>query len=242
MNGAMLGRVQARSVCRLPVRCRRSALDQGLRALGVPRRRASRASGRVAASAGAAAACSTGAPPATAASIAASADGSTRSIASCLARIAVGVVRVERRLLEEVLAQQAAGAEHDALGRARACRCRGAGRSRAAAPRAGAARAPRRVLLPVGGDLAPEPAAEVVERVAAVPVDRGEVALAGERRVERPERARQAQRVLGDRLGEVAARRRDGADDRHRARRDRSDRGSGPRRRARRTRARRVDR
>ena len=126
-------------------------------------------------------------------------------------------MRVERRLLEEVLAQQAPGPEHDALGR----------RERVGAEQLDdleqlrlaleqLAR-PRAVLLPFRGDLAAEPAGEVVERVAAVPVDRREVPLAGERGVQRPERARQSQRVLGDRLGEVAARRRDRADDAHRA-------------------------
>ena len=86
---------------------------------------------------------------------------------------------VERRLLEEVLAQQATGAEHDALGR----------RERVGAEELDdleqlrlaleqLAR-PGAVLLPVGGDLAPEPVGEVVERVAAVPVDRGEVPLRG---------------------------------------------------------------
>ena len=52
-----------------------------------------------------------------------------------------------------------------------------------------------------------------VERVAVEPVDRREVALVGELRVEAPEDLRDAERVLRYRLGKVAARRRNGSDD-----------------------------
>ena len=117
---------------------------------------------------------------------------------------AVGVDLVERRLLQEVLAQQAAGLEHDPLG----------GRERVGSEqlhdleqRALAlqqVQRPGAVRAPVLRDLAVEPGAELVERVAAGPVDRGEVTLAREARVEAPERPGEAQAVLRDRLREVA--------------------------------------
>ena len=123
-----------------------------------------------------------------------------------LARVAVGVVLVERRLLEEVLAQQPPGAEHDALGRRRACRRRASWTtSSSCASRWSSSRAQARCSSQSAATSRPNQLGEVVERVAAVPVDRGEVPRAGQRRVERPERAREPQRVLGDRLGEVAA-------------------------------------
>ena len=135
-----------------------------------------------------------------------------------LAERAVRVHVVECRLLQEVLAQQPAALEHDALG----------GRERVGAEqlhdleqRALALQEVERpgpLGAPAVGDLTVEPGVELVERVAAVPVDRREVPLARERRVEPPERPGEAQAVLRDRLGEVAACRRDGADDRDRAR------------------------
>ena len=57
-----------------------------------------------------------------------------------------------------------------------------------------------------------------VERVGVEPVDRREVPALRELRVEGPEDLDDAERVLRDRLGEVAAGRRDRADDRDRAR------------------------
>ena len=112
---------------------------------------------------------------------------------------------VERELLKEVLAQEATDASTTRSGAAR-CRHRGAARSPGAGSRvAAASRTPARCASQIGRDLAREPTGEVVERLAAVPVDRREMPLARQRRVKRPERARQAQRSLRDRLGEVAA-------------------------------------
>ena len=81
----------------------------------------------------------------------------------------------------------------------------------------------------------PLPARVGVQRIARAPVDRREVTLVGQRRVERPQGAGHAQRGLRDRLGEVAARRRDRADDRHRAHRAPAFRTRARDRRARRT-------
>src|SRR5688500_15896817 len=80
-----------------------------------------------------------------------------------LARPAVGVVLIERRLLEEVLAQEAPGAKHDALG----------GRERVGTEELYDLQElrlalqqlahPGAMLLPVRSDFTPEPAGEVVE-------------------------------------------------------------------------------
>ena len=135
-----------------------------------------------------------------------------------LAERAVRVHVVECRLLQEVLAQQLATLEHDALG----------GRERVGAEQLHdleqralslqEVECPGPLGAPAVGDLTVEPCVQLVQRVAAVPVDRREVPLACERRVEAPERPGETQAVLRDRLGEVAACRRDGTDDRHRAR------------------------
>jgi len=73
---------------------------------------------------------------------------------------------------------------------------------------------PLALLRPVVGDFVLEPRVELilVQRVRLVPVDRREVAPFRQVRVERPERLHDAQRVLGDRLGEVTAGRRHRAD------------------------------
>ena len=69
-------------------------------------------------------------------------------------------------------------------------------------------------LRPVLGDVLLEPWIELIsiQRVGFVPVDRREMPAFGEIRVERPERFDNSQCVLGDRLGEVTARRRHGTD------------------------------
>ena len=131
---------------------------------------------------------------------------------------AVRIHVVECRLLQEVLAQERAALEHDAFGGSERVGAEQLHDLEQRALTLQEVERPRSLRAPAGIDLAVEPGIELIERVAAVPVDRREVPLARERRVEPPERPGEAQAVLRDRLGEVAARRRDGADDRDGAR------------------------
>ena len=104
---------------------------------------------------------------------------------------AVRIDLVERRLLQEVLPQQPARLEHDALGGGERV---GAEQLHDLEQRALALQEverPGALAAPVHRDLAVEPGAEFVERVAAVPVDRGKVPLAREARCRAPRTSRQ---------------------------------------------------
>jgi len=122
-----------------------------------------------------------------------------------LAQRAVGVGLVERRLLQEVLAQQLRGAQHDLL----------LGRQRVRAEQLDDFQqgafllqdVERPVALPRPGlrhDVA-EPVGQLIEGVAAPPVHGGEMPCPGQVAVKCPEGAGHPQRVLRYRLRKVAA-------------------------------------
>ena len=82
----------------------------------------------------------------------------------------------------------------------------------------------QRLIMPGGSSsiranilIKPFPDCIHIQRVAGQPVDRREMALIGQRGIQAPEYLDDTQRRLGDRLGNIAARRRYGADDGQRA-------------------------
>ena len=130
---------------------------------------------------------------------------------------AVGVGGVECRLLEEILSQHLGHGEGDTL-----LRRQGVGPEKLDDAFqllciSQQLECPRSLLTPVFGDVVVEPLVGLVQRVATRPVDCRIVAPSGQVGVQGPEGAGQPEAVLGDRLGEVAPGRRDGADDRDRA-------------------------